>query len=112
MKSHKKEVDREISGYGTGEITIQKLVFYNLLFFVPIIMGLAVSRILAGWLAPVFETTKYITVQILMLFFTVLIFMYQRPCGKACRSPYLKHSLTGFRLWPLTWSEIGIWFFT
>jgi voltage-gated potassium channel Kch len=79
VKMKRKGVTSYASGYGKGEITIKKLVFYNLLFFVPILGFILLSRYLAGILKIHLQTTGQITAQMLMLFFTLGLFFVIIP---------------------------------
>ncbi|MBN2111948.1 hypothetical protein JW707_02500 [Candidatus Woesearchaeota archaeon] len=93
----KKEAARYTSGYGTGEITIKKLVFYNLLFFLPILAFIFLSRYLAGLLKSYFQTTAQITVQMLMIFFTLGLFFVIIPVIRKRENVLgVRYALIGF----------------
>lgn len=97
MEKKKKPADGFNTGYGTGEITLKKLVFYNLLFFVPIITFMIISRIAAEVISPYFETTTGITTKILMVFFTLMLFFLIIPYIRKRESINgVRYSLVGF----------------
>lgn len=88
---------RLVAGYGTGEISLKKLVFYNFIFFVPIALLIFFSFFLANYLSPVFNTSKSVTVQILMIFFTLILFAIIIPVIRRRESVEgVRYSLIGF----------------
>jgi hypothetical protein len=97
MEKKKKEVSKYTEGYGTGKITLGKLVFYNLLFFVPIILLIIFSRFIAGRVYDVFETTPNIVTQVIMIFFTIALFLVIIPFIRNRESVGgVRYSLIGF----------------
>lgn len=85
------------SGYGTGEISLKKLAFYNLLFFLPILGFIFLSGYLAGILQPYFNTTRNITAQMLMIFFTLGLFFVIIPfIRKRENVKGVRYALIGF----------------
>jgi hypothetical protein len=90
-------ISRYTSGYGTGEVSLKKLIFYNLFFFVPIMLLIILSLFIARYLAPVFQTTINVTVQIIMLFFTLILFFIIIPVIRRRESVIgVRYSLIGF----------------
>lgn len=75
----KKEVPTYAEGYGTGEISITKLIFYNLLFFIPIVAFLFLARLIAGYVNMQFHTTKMVASQVIMFFMTLAFFFLVIP---------------------------------
>ena len=75
----RKEVKVYTTGYGTEDITLKKLIFYNLLFFIPILIFLFLARYLAGLLQFRFQTTIHIVSQIIMIFLTFGLFFVIIP---------------------------------
>ena len=53
----KKPSGKHVEGYGEGEISLQKLVFYNVMFFVPIGVLIYVSGLIGAKVANYLETT-------------------------------------------------------
>ncbi len=90
-------ISRYTSGYGTGEISLKKLIFYNLFFFVPIIILIVLSLFLAKFISPVFQTSINITAQIIMIFLTLLLFFLIIPFIRRRESVIgVRYSLVGF----------------
>ena len=93
----KKEVRKFTEGYGTGEITLGKLVFYNLLFFVPLILLILISRLIARNVYTLFQTTPNIVAQVIMMFFTMGLFLVIIPFIRKRESVGgVRYSLIGF----------------
>jgi len=93
----KRQVEGYSAGYGGGEITIGKLVFYNLLFIVPIIVLIILSYLIAKYTSTYFGTTIGVTSQILMLFFTLGLFFVLIPIIRRRESiAGVRYSLVGF----------------
>jgi len=66
---------RSNTGYGEGEISIKKFIFYNLLFIIPIFVFLKISDWIADYILKPLNTTHLVAMQILMMGFTFLLFM-------------------------------------
>ncbi|MDP7140947.1 MAG: potassium channel family protein [Candidatus Woesearchaeota archaeon] len=93
----KKGGDIFSAGYGTGEITITKLILYNLLFIVPIVLSVMLSRLIAVRIHEKFETTVNIMVQVIMVFVTMIIFFFLIPFIRNRESVKgVRYSLIGF----------------
>lgn len=93
----KKEVSKFAEGYGTGEITLGKLVFYNILFFVPLVLFIIFSRFIAGKVYATFQTTPNIVTQVMMFFFTMALFLVIIPFIRNRESVAgVRYSLIGF----------------
>jgi len=73
-KKQKKRIERRNTGYGEGEISIKKFIFYNLLFIIPIIIFLKISDWIAVYLMKSLNTTHIVAMQILMMGFTFVLF--------------------------------------
>ncbi len=80
------------------DISIRKLVFYNLLFFIPIVVSLIISFMVGRLLTSFFQTSVRIVVEILMFFFTLVIFAVIIPFIRK------RENVQGIRF-----ALIGIW---
>jgi len=86
-----------IAGYGTGEISLKKMVFYNLLFFIPIAALIFFSLFIAKYLIPVLQTSRSVTAQILMIFFSLILFAIIIPIIRKRESVEgVRYALIGF----------------
>ena len=62
-----------------GEITVFKLIFYNILFFVPITLSLVLSLIMARYVHGYFQTSNLVVAKVLMIFFSFITFVFIIP---------------------------------
>jgi hypothetical protein len=93
----KRSVAKYTSGYGTGDISLKSLVFYNLLFFIPMILLILLSSFIGTFLSRTFHTTIAITMEILMIFFTLILFAVIIPFIRRRESVIgVRYSLIGF----------------
>jgi len=65
--------------HGKKDITVTKLVFYNVLFFAPIFAALVLANFLSGYMVTYFQANKYVLTNMLMIVFTMLIFFFIIP---------------------------------
>lgn len=92
-----KEVRFSVSDEEKADISIVKLVLYNLLFFVPIGVALYISVILANMTYQFFETSPRMTIQFYMLIFVFLIFFIVIPFIRRRENVRgVRYSLFGF----------------
>ncbi|MBI5398922.1 two pore domain potassium channel family protein [Candidatus Woesearchaeota archaeon] len=64
---------------GKTDISILKLVNYNLLFFVPILLALLLALWIGKTYHTYFEASAAVTARILMIYFTIIIFFFIVP---------------------------------
>lgn len=84
-------------GYGKGEITLGKLVFYNLLFFIPLALAIIGASLISKLIYSRLETTSMVASQIIMLFFTLGIFLLIIPFIRRRESVAgVRYALIGF----------------
>lgn len=85
------------AGYGSGEITLSKLVFYNLVFIIPIAIFLFLSKTIAKAVYLKLETTEALAMQITMFFFTLAFFFVIIPIIRRRESiAGVRYALVGF----------------
>lgn len=66
--------------YGNKEdITFKELFLYIMLFFIPVLLSVYASSIIAKYLAPILKVSIFTTMKILMIGFTLLIFFIIIP---------------------------------
>ncbi|MBU0535344.1 MAG: potassium channel family protein, partial [Nanoarchaeota archaeon] len=84
------------------DISILKLVQYNLLFFIPLLLALAVSLYFARRVGAYLQVSPKIAIEILMVFFTTIIFFFiipfirRRESIKGIRFALLAFLIVGF----------------
>jgi len=97
----KKEVSHP-SDIGKTDISLMKLVNYNLLFFIPILIALLISFWLGSIFSIFFETSQTIVARIFMFVFTFLIFMLIIPFIRR------REKISGIRYSILAFFLVGI----
>ena len=61
------------------DIFLNSLIYYNLLFFIPIVSLYLISNIIAKRLAPLLSSPVYLVTRLFMILFTFIIFMLIIP---------------------------------
>ncbi|MEA2036702.1 MAG: potassium channel family protein [Nanoarchaeota archaeon] len=79
------------------EITLAKLVYYNVMFFVPLITCFFIAKFIGSKLSSSLEASPYIVARILMIFFTLLVFLFIIPyIRKRENVAGIRYALIGF----------------
>jgi len=118
----KRSVSKHTSGYGTGEISLKNLAIYNFMFLVPIILLIMLSAFIGSSLSIKLHTTVAVTMEILMIFFTLILFAILIPFIRRNESVVgVRYALIGFLIvavgltlpsivlewdWSLLWIEL------
>jgi hypothetical protein len=79
-------MSKEVNSYldhGKSDISLAKLVKYVVIFIVPLLVSFALSIFISGMVAEYFEVSALTMVQILMIPFTLIIFLFIIPYVKS-----------------------------
>jgi len=74
------------------DISILKIINYNLLFFIPLLLLYVISYFFASYLSPILHVSKIIAVDILMIILSLVLFMILIPMLRT------RESVKGVRL--------------
>lgn len=91
----KKAVFRQDAG--KEDITLGKLITYNILFFFPILLAVFVARIVSRHISFYFQANNYVITQILMVITTLILFFFLVPfIRKRENIQGVRYALLGF----------------
>ena len=79
------------------DITVTKLIYYNIIFFAPIIISLFIANLAGSKLSRLLEVSPHIASRILMIFLTLIIFLFIIPyIRKRENVKGVRYALIGF----------------
>jgi len=79
------------------DISLSKLIFYNIIFFTPILISLFIANFIAPKIAGTLQVSPNIASNILMIFFTLIVFLIVIPYVRAKENTKgVRYALIGF----------------